>query len=199
MGFWSHVRAVDSNFWQLSVRCNHVRRHVLSRNARTTNDKLRDLWHSAHLALLVSASQALVALLAKLPPHHQKAFQLPLVLQFPLPKKTGCTTAHIELHLIGTDVNHSSFYTGSLPITWCGFVTSTWRTRNSLTCVVRIQRPHSSTSSSVHIEGYPTWILTLLRAQIPRCALNHINRPDSRACSRFRCRRSYRTRDWTCD
>ena len=55
---------------------------------------------------------------------------------------------------------------------------------------VRVHSPHGSSSSSVHIEGYPARIHNLLlcrcnRAQIQRCALNRVNCANRCACFRM--------------
>ena len=51
---------------------------------------------------------------------------------------------------------------------------------------------HSSTSSRVHIEGYPARVHDFLRTQIQRRAFNRVDRANCCACFTLRCRRRYR-------
>ena len=55
---------------------------------------------------------------------------------------------------------------------------------------------HSSTSSSVHIEGYPARVHDFLRTQIQRRAFNRVDRANCCACFTLRCRRRYRACNW---
>ena len=81
--------------------------HDLWDNVHTTNDRQHGLSHDVHLALPVSASKALVALLAQLPPHHrQRTRSFPSVLRVHLPEAFRCTTSlNFKLHFVGTDID----------------------------------------------------------------------------------------------
>ena len=70
--FWSHVCIVDSQLQATlpqELTCGDTRPRSLT---RTANDRLHGLWHDPNLALPVTASKALVALLAQLPLHHRQ-------------------------------------------------------------------------------------------------------------------------------
>ena len=119
--FRSHVSKVDSNLWQLSLRRNHVRRHTTTSfdttlSPRTISSVTRGI---VLICYAVSASQALLALLAQLPPfHHQKAPDVRLLFSSTsISIGTDITvrsTMPLPLPSLDVEIVHSTFLVKSL-------------------------------------------------------------------------------------